>query len=84
MSMATLRTSEVREGFANAMDLAQTEPVFIERHGKPRAVLISIEVWEKLHDAWEELQDIAEAQEALDEPGESVPWEVLRAELGWD
>ena len=32
--------------------------------------------------ASEDAEDIAEADAAMDEPGESIPWEQVKAELG--
>lgn len=84
----TLGVREGRDRFAALLDTAQTQPVFIERHGQPVAVVISPEVFQRLHDAWEDLQDLTEIEdfESLppDHPDrETIPWEQVEKDLGW-
>ena len=60
-----------------------TEAVFLERYGKRAAVIISVERYEELMDAFEELEDMAAYDAAKAEPGANISWEQLKAELGW-
>ena len=61
---------------------AKKEPIMIERHEKEAAVLISVEQFEKLLEAQEELEDIAAIEEAMRDPEPSIPWETVKKELG--
>jgi hypothetical protein len=49
--------------------------------GKRVAAIVPESVIEGLRAA-EDAEDIAEADAAMDEPGESVPWEQVKADLG--
>lgn len=83
--MATYSISEARENLADAVTRSAVEEVFLEKHGKVVAVMISAEVYEKLVDAWEEIQDLKMLQE-LKESGElnvpGIPMEQVFRELG--
>ena len=82
--MATMGSSAARESFPEVIELAQSEAVTIERHDHlPIDVVISPERHAELIDAWEEVQDIAAFDAALTEEGESIPWEQVKADLGW-
>ncbi|MDP9801268.1 PHD/YefM family antitoxin component YafN of YafNO toxin-antitoxin module [Arcanobacterium wilhelmae] len=81
--MTVTSVSEMRKNLASAIDAAQEEAVFVERHGAAEAVLISALRYEQLMDALEEIEDIADFDEAMAEEGENIPWDVVKAELGW-
>ena len=81
--MTTLNVSEARNGFAAALRDARQSPVTIQKHGRREAVLISPELFDSLTSAAEELEDIAAFDEAMAEEGPNIPWEDLKAELGW-
>lgn len=49
--------------------------------GERVAAIVPEKLIEALRAA-EDAEDIAEADAAMDEPGESVPWEQVKAELG--
>ncbi|MGO9081819.1 MAG: hypothetical protein ACLQDY_22740 [Streptosporangiaceae bacterium] len=49
--------------------------------GKRVAAIVPESVVDALRAA-EDAEDAAEADAAMDEPGESVPWEQVKAELG--
>lgn len=72
-----------REKLPEAVELARTEAVFLERYGRPVAVLVSPEQYEPLMAAWEETDDVAAFDEAMAEEGPNVPWEQVKADLGW-
>jgi PHD/YefM family antitoxin component YafN of YafNO toxin-antitoxin module len=83
--MATFSISDVRENLADAVAKSAVEEVFLEKHGKVVAVMISAEVYEKLMDAWEDIQDLKMLEELeksgeLDAPG--IPMEQVFRELG--
>lgn len=50
-------------------------------HGERVAAIVPESVIEALRSA-EDVEDVAEADAAMVEPGESVPWEHLKTELG--
>ena len=70
-----------------ARDAARGHVVYLTEHGERLAAIVPAEFAEALEgmseqDARELLEDLADAAEALAEPGESVPWEQVRAEAG--
>jgi antitoxin Phd len=80
--MSDLSATEAREHFSDALASAAREPVFITRHGKRIAALVTADFYERAIKAIEDAEDVAAAQAALDEDGESVSWEDVKAELG--
>ncbi|HRV69724.1 MAG TPA: type II toxin-antitoxin system Phd/YefM family antitoxin [Marmoricola sp.] len=81
--MATLSSSDARKNFADTVRRSQTEPVVIERRGRREAVMLAPEEFDRLVEAAEELDDIAAFDAAMSEEGENIPWDELKAELGW-
>jgi antitoxin Phd len=73
-----------------ARDAARGHVVYLTERGERLAAIVPAEFAEALEgmseqDARELLEDLADAaaaREALAEPGESVPWEQVRAEAG--
>jgi len=74
--------SQAREDLPSLIDKTKREPIMITRHNKAEAVLISVAQYEEFLDAVEELADIAAAEEALRDPGPSIPWEKVKKDLG--
>lgn len=81
--MISYGVTEARRSFAEVLERAGSQPVVIERHGKPAAVLVEAEEYERMRDALEELEDIAAFDAAMVEEGENLPWEQAKADLGW-
>lgn len=81
--MATMNMSAARENLPDAVELARTEAVVLERYGRPAAVLVSPERYDELMLALEEAEDVAAFDAALAEEGPDVPWEQVKADLGW-
>ncbi len=75
--------SAARDRLSDAVELAQTEAVFLERYGHPAAVLISPERYEQLMAALEDVEDVAAFDAAMEEEGPNIPWEQVKADLGW-
>lgn len=82
--MATMSVSEARERLAEAVETAHTEAVVLERYGQPAAVLLSPERFEELTQALEDAEDVAAFDAAIAEGGERIPWEQVKADLGWE
>lgn len=81
--MATIPVSEARGSLSDAVQAARTEAVFLVRYGRPAAVLISPERYEELVEAEEDAEDVAAFDAAMAEEGANIPWEQVRADLGW-
>ncbi len=81
--MATMNISAVRERLPEAVELAHSEAVFLERYGRRAAVLLSPERYDELMDALEEADDVAAFDAAMTEEGPSIPWDQVKADLGW-
>lgn len=81
--MATISISAAREKLPDVVNIAQTEAVFLERYGKPAAVLVSPEQYNKMMDALEDAEDIAAFDAAMAEEGPNIPWAQVKADLGW-
>lgn len=82
--MATFNISKAREKLSDAVELSQTEAVFLERRGTPAAVLVSPERYEEMMDALEDAEDVAAFDSAMEEEGPNIPWDEVKADLGWD
>jgi prevent-host-death family protein len=79
-----MTVSQLRADLANALNRVGygKERIIIERQGKPLAVLMpmqDLEVLEELEDRWL----AAEAEKAMAEGGETIPWEEIKREHGW-
>ncbi len=75
--------SEAREKLSEVIDAAQSEAVMLERYGRPVAVVVSLERYQQLVDALEEAEDVAAFDAAMAEEGVNIPWDQVRADLGW-
>jgi antitoxin Phd len=82
--MASMQVSVARDSLAEAIELASTEVVILERYGKAVAVIVSPERYEELTDAYENVQDIDAFDQAMAEEGPDIPWEQVKGDLDWD
>lgn len=80
--MARMKISEARSNLPSAVERARTEPVILERYGRPAAVLVSPEEYERLTAALDEADDVAAFDSAMAEEGPNIPWEQVKADLG--
>lgn len=81
--MATMNMSAARENLPAAVELSRIEAVILERYGHPAAVLVSPERYEELMAALEDAEDVAAFDAAMSEEGPNIPWEQVKADLGW-
>jgi PHD/YefM family antitoxin component YafN of YafNO toxin-antitoxin module len=82
--MASFSVSNARESLAEAIELSREEAVFLERRGKKAAVMISPERYERMMDALDEVDDVLAFDAAMAEEGPNVPWDEVKADLGWE
>jgi antitoxin Phd len=80
--MDDMTATDARERFSEALAASSRGPVFITRHGKRVAALVSAEFYDRAIEAVEDAEDIASARAALAEQGPSIPWEAVKADLG--
>jgi PHD/YefM family antitoxin component YafN of YafNO toxin-antitoxin module len=83
VGMATMNISSARDKLTEAVELARTEAVFLQRYGRPAAVLVSPERYEILLSALEDAEEVVAFDTAMAEEGENVPWDQVKADLGW-
>jgi PHD/YefM family antitoxin component YafN of YafNO toxin-antitoxin module len=81
--MATMNISAARERLPEAVELAHTEAVYLERYGHRAAVLVSPERYDELMEALEEAEDVVAFDAAMAEEGPNIPWDQAKADLGW-
>ena len=81
--MTTLSVSAARERLPEAIEAARAEAVFLERYGRTVAVLVSPERYDQMMEALEDAEDADLFDEAIAEGGPTIPWEQVKADLGW-
>lgn len=81
--MSTISVADARKHLSEVITRTRSEAVFIERRGQRAAVLVSPERYEQLLDALDDADDIAAFDEAMAEEGQNVPWDQVKADLGW-
>jgi len=81
--VAVMKVSTARDHLSDAVELARTEAVILERYGRRAAVLVSPERYDELMAALEETEDVAAFDAAMSEEGPNLPWEQVKADLGW-
>jgi len=82
--MATISISDARDHLPHAMETARTEAVFVQRRGRLAGVLVSPERYEQLMTALEDAEDVAAFDAAMAEEGPNIPWDQVKADLGWE
>ena len=82
--MYEISVSQARQTLPQVIDQARYlhEPVYIHKHGKRVAAVIDADDLDRLIDIAEDVQDAAEAQAAIDEGGDPIPWEEVKKNLG--
>jgi len=81
--MASMNMSAARQRLPQAVELAHSEAVFLERYGRRAAVLLSPERYDELMEALEEAEDVAAFDAAMAEEAPNIPWDQAKADLGW-
>lgn len=82
--MSTINVTDARANFSELLVRSHTEAVFVERHGRAEAVIVSPEQYERMMDALEEAEDVRAFDDAMAEEGDNIPWAQAKADLGWE
>ncbi len=89
--MSTVREVDLRDGLpadvlAEVAESHGEQRVLVRRHGRPIAVVLSLEEFERLEglvEYFEDYVDAAEADRAFEEAGDTrIPWEAVKQEFG--
>jgi PHD/YefM family antitoxin component YafN of YafNO toxin-antitoxin module len=83
LSMRKVDVSTGRTNLADILNASRCGPVLVERYGKPAGVLISPARHDELLAALEELDDLRAFDDAMAEGGKNIPWDQVKADLGW-
>lgn len=78
-----LTVTDARGRMPEIIEQARTQAVFLERRGKVVGVLVSSEQYERMLEAMEETEDVLAFDDAMGEEGDNIPWEQVKADLGW-
>ena len=81
--MVKISVSKAREKLSEVVAWSQSEPVELEHYGRRAAVIISPEQYDEMLEALEESQDVAAFDTAMSESGDNIPWDQVKADLGW-
>ena len=81
--MAKSSVTNARARLPELIALAGSEAVFLERRGKVAAVLVSPEQYARMQEALEDAEDVAAFDVAMADEGDNIPWEQVKADLGW-
>lgn len=81
--MSAIDVSEARKQLSAVIDRAEVEAVTLVRYGRPAAVLVSPARYEELLAAADDAADIAAFDESMAEDGANIPWDQVKADLGW-
>lgn len=81
--MSTTSIADARKNFSEVIATSEREAVFIERRGQRAAVVVSPEQYERMMNALEDAEDVAAFDEAMADEGPNIPWDQVKADLGW-
>jgi len=78
-----ITTADARKKFSNIINRVAfgNESFVLTRRGEPIAALVSVQELKLLQEL-EDKMDIDDAWKAKNEPGDPIPWDELKKELG--
>ena len=77
--------TEARGQFSQLLARAAHEPVYLTKHGRREAVVVSNDEYERLMEAAEDAEDLAASDLAIQELSTrhpAIPWETVKVDLG--
>lgn len=80
--MTEISISEARADLASVIRRIKKKPITITNHGEAAAIMVSPSLFEELLEAMEDLEDILDYDKAKAESGRSIPWELVKKDLG--
>ena len=83
VDMSKISVSKAREKLSEVVEMSQSEPVVLEHYGRAAAVVVSLDHYDEMLEAFEESLDILAFDAALSEEGSNIPWERVKIDLGW-
>lgn len=81
--MSIINVTDARSRLPEVIEQAQGEAVFLERRGTLQAVVVSPARYERMLAALEDAEDVAAFDASLVEEGVNIPWDQVKADLGW-
>ena len=80
--MTEISISEARADLASVIRRIKKKPITITNHGEAAAIMVSPSLFEEMLEAMEDLEDILDYDKAKAESGRSIPWELVKKDLG--
>lgn len=80
--MTEISISEARADLASVIRRIKKKPIKITNHGEAAAIMVSPSLFEEMLEAMEDLEDILDYDKAKSESGRSIPWELVKKDLG--
>lgn len=81
--MPIFSVTDARGRLPEVIELAREEAVFLEKRGTLQAVLVSPERYEQMLAALEDAEDVAAFDKSMADEGPNIPWDQVKADLGW-
>ena len=81
--MTTMSITEARAKLPELISAVGKEAVFLERRGTVAAVLVSPEHYARMAEALENASDVAAFDASMADEGDNIPWDLVKADLGW-
>lgn len=81
--MAIVSVTDARGTLPELINQVREEAVFLSKHGEVEAVMISPQRYERMLTALEEVEDIAAFDAAMSAEDDNIPWDQVKADLGW-
>jgi antitoxin Phd len=86
MRMSTeIPVTEARYRFSEVVETSARQPVYLTKHGRRQAVVLSPAEYERLLEAAEDAEDLAAFDAAMAEiiaGAPTIPWAQVKADLG--
>jgi antitoxin Phd len=82
-NMSRISVTDARSRLPELILMTDSEAVFLERHGKDAAVLVSPAHYARMQEALEDAEDVNAFDAAMAEEGDNIPWAQVKSDLGW-